>query len=120
MSVSQAIVVVKGQSPMDLVRMATRAGMEIMYQFDPSRSAYAGVAEHKQFASDFTEWAETGYEQNLYIAEDSDMLVEIELFCNMEGAPTNFIDGESETLILVIGPFDSERIKYFTQNCTKI
>ena len=92
--------------------------MEIMYQFDPSRSAYAGVAEHKQFAKDFSEWAETGYEQELNIAEDSDMLVEIELFCNMEGAPTNFISGES--LILVIGPFNSDRIKYFTQNCTKI
>lgn len=120
MSVSQAIVVVKGQSPMDLVRLSTRAGMEIMYQFDQTRSAYAGEAEHKQFKKDFTEWAETGYEQNLYVADDSDMLVEIELFCNMEGAPTNFIDGESETLILVIGPFDSNRLKFFTQNCTMI
>lgn len=120
MSVSQAIVIVSGQSPTELVKMSIRAGMEIMYQFDPSRSAYAGDAEHKQFRKDFTEWAESGFEQNLYIAEESEMLNEIEIFCNMEGAPTNFIDGDSETLILVVGPFDSDRLKYFTQNCTKI
>lgn len=120
MSVSQAIVIVKGQSPMDLVRMSIRAGMEIMYQFDPTRSAYAGVAEHKQFEKDFAEWSSTGYEQNIYVADESEMLNEIEMFCNMEGAPTNFIEGESETMILVVGPFDSSRLNYFTQNCTKI
>lgn len=120
MSVSQAIVIVKGQSPMDLVRMSIRAGMEIMYQFDPTKSAYAGMSEHHQFVKDFSEWTENGYEQTLHIAEDSEVLLEIEMYCNMDGAPTNFIDGESETLILVIGPFDSEKIKYYTQSCTTI
>jgi hypothetical protein len=118
MSVHQAIVVVKGQSPMDLVRMSVRAGMEIMNQFDPTRSAYAGPNEHKLFKKDFDEWVDSECEQKLFVADNSELLDEIEYYCNLEGAPTNFISGETETKIMVIGPFDSERLKYFTQNCT--
>lgn len=120
MSVSQSIVIVKGQSPDDLVRMSVRAGMEIMYQFDPSKSAYAGKSEHMHFSKNFTEWVDGGYEQNVHIADHPDMLEEIEMYCNIEGAPTNFITGQSQTLILVIGPYDSDRLKFLTRNCTKI
>ena len=120
MSVYQAIIVVKGQSPMDLVSMSVRAGMEIMHQFDPTRSSYAGDAEHKCFKKDFDEWVKVDYEQQVYIAEDSDILSEIEFLCNMEGAPTSFLNPDMESLILVVGPFNSQRLDYFTHSCTKI
>ena len=117
MSVHQAIVVVKGQSPMDLVRMSVRAGMEIMNQFDPTRSSYAGTNEHKLFKKDFDEWVDSGCEQKLFVADESELLDEIEYYCNLEGAPTNFIT-DNQTKIMVIGPYNSDRLKYFTQNCT--
>lgn len=120
MSVYQAIVIVEGQSPMDLVKLSVRAGMEIMNQFDPTRTQYSGKAEHELFKKDFSEWVAGGYEQHLYIASDSDLLSEIEFHCNMEGAPTNFIDEDSQSMIMVIGPFDSSRLRYFTQNCRRI
>lgn len=119
MSVHQVVVVLKGQSPVDLVRMSVRAGMEIMNQFDPTRSSYAGANEHKLFNKDFSEWVDAGCEQQLFVADSADLLDEIEFLCNMEGAPTNFINGEKETKILVVGPYSTQRLNYFTQNCTK-
>lgn len=120
MSVYQAIVIVEGQSPMDLVKLSVRAGMEIMNQFDPTRTQYVGDNENKIFKKDFSEWVENGYEQHLYVASESDMLSEIEFHCNLEGAPINFVEEDSQSMILVIGPFDSERLRYFTQNCRRI
>ncbi|AQW88721.1 hypothetical protein pEaSNUABM50_00192 [Erwinia phage pEa_SNUABM_50] len=120
MSVHQVIIVVKDLEPMQLVRMSVRAGMEIMNQFDPTRTAYAGSHEHKNFNAWFDEWIEAGSPQNIYVADESAGLDEVEFHANLEGAPTNFIQDGSNSTILVVGPFDSARLNYYTQNCKPI
>lgn len=119
MSVHQAIIVLEDLPFKQLAQVAVRAGMEILSQFDPNRSAYTGESERKNFEKDYKEWAETDFEQQIFTVSSTDYLEEVELLCNMEGAPTNFITGEGDT-ILVIGPFNSERLRYYTQNCKQL
>lgn len=120
MSVHQAIIIVKYLDSIELARVAVRAGMEIMNQYDPTRSSYAGSYEHKLFNVWYDEWINTGAEQRLYICDESHGLDEVEFHANLEAAPTNFIQQGTNSTILVVGPFDSNRLNFFTQNCKQV
>lgn len=120
MSVHQAIIVLEDLSFKEVIQAGVRAGMEILAQFDPNRSAYSGDFTRKLFEKDYAEWCETGCEQKIFSVSSTDALEEVEFHCNMEGTPTNFITGEGSDKILVIGPFDSNRLNFYTQNCKQI
>lgn len=120
MSIHQVIIVIKDIPTSELIQISVKAGMEIMNQFDPSRSNYSGSNEHNLFNKDYNAWIETNCEQKIYVVEDERELKEIDFLCNLEGAPTNFITNANSNKILVIGPFDSNRLNYFTKNCTSL
>lgn len=120
MSVHQVIIVLKDLEPNKLVRMCVLAGMEIMNQFDPNRTSYVGSYEHKNFNSLFDEWIDSGSPQHIYVVDESSDFDEVEFHANLEGAPTNFIQDDNNSTILVVGPFDSARLNYYTQNCKPI
>lgn len=116
MSVHQVILVLKDISPIELVKVSVKAGMEIMNQFNPTSSSYTGSFEEKNFKKVMASWSDAGFEQKIFFVDKPEDFEEVEFHANMEGAPTNFIQEGQSSNILVIGPYDTPTLDFYTQN----
>lgn len=114
----QAIVVLNGAKPAELVKELTMAGMTVLNQYNPMSSAFVGEYEAKQFNKHWESWLkDNNTEQVYFTAPDMDTLVEIEYKATLESVPLSvFGNGEQ---VLVLGPFTKDRLDYLLQNCTK-
>lgn len=114
----QAIVILEGTNPLDLVKEITMAGMTVLHQYNPSAASYVGEFESKQFTKHWDSWLkDNDKEQVVYFAPDADTLTEIEYKATLESVPLSvFGNGEK---VLVLGPFTKDRLDYLLSDCTK-
>lgn len=113
--VSQAIIVLKGTEQQLVQRELVKGTMILMGQYDTKNSGYVGNYEHGKFKFLVKAWVEQGMPTKQFEVDEWSQLDEIAMLAELESVPMNFIDEESTVLLL--GPFDEKRIKFFTQNC---
>lgn len=113
--VSQAIIVLKGVDKVEALKQAVFGTMVMMSQYDVKNSGYVGNYEHGKFKYIVKAWQEQEMPVEVFEVDFPADMEEISLMAELETVPMNFIDEDSTVMIL--GPFDSKRIKFFTQNC---
>lgn len=116
--VSQAIIALKGTDEVQKVKELVKGTMILMSQYDPKNSGYVGNYEHGKFKYIMKAWVEQDTPSKTFEVDEWGMLDEIAMLAELESVPMNFVDEEST--VLVLGPFDEKRIKFFTQNCVEV
>ncbi len=118
MSVHQVIFVVTGTPSITVVKETAAAGMEIQSKYIKGTENFAGNSELAAFNADLKLWTALSKPQIGVEVDDITVLREVEYLMTLESVPMNTLSDNSS--VLVAGPFDSERMDYFSQYGTEV
>jgi hypothetical protein len=117
--VYQAVVILKG-TPESVVAKEVALGTQVLIgQYTPGKASFVGKFEAKQFTETHDLWVKENEGLiRVFYADDRLELNDIEYkACSLETVPASgYGGGES---VLVLGPFDGERLDFHLQNCTE-
>lgn len=118
-SVYQAIVILKG-TPEDVVAKEIALGSQVVYsQYTPGKASFLGSFEAKQFGETYDKWIkENDAEIRVFYADDELEMNDIEFKAvSLETVPSSaWGDGQR---VLVLGPFEADRLDFHLVNCTE-
>ena len=103
MGVYQAIIKLEGANNDSVLKNTALCAIGIMKQFE----GFMDSTEHKHFAKDYEQWREDKFEQHVYSVESFIELECIEFNASLESIPYFLKDD-----VMVVGPFDEERMRY--------
>lgn len=118
-NVRQAIVYVRGTDQNELAKAIALGTIEMTAQYDTKNTGYVGNYEHGKWKFVLKAWLEQGFPQDVYVVDSYDDIEEVAMMAELETVPMNNYSAHNQNL-LILGPFDSKRLAFLTQNFTAL